>query len=151
MGRNLVDQPSKNEIEIACSFAHGSQWDFGKIPNGDSNNLWARRAKFFLHIFTILQRHAGQGAENEIEIALVSCTGSGSRAVQAGCRPKPKRHRGGDLALPLSGPRGCPWWNGCRCCDCISPNKHAASGEGFAPNNAACDGSLSRHITSVGA
>ena len=124
MGQNLVDQPSKNEIEIACSFAHGSQWDFGKIPNGDSNNLWARRARFFLHIFTkfckdtpakekILQRHAGQGAENEIEIdgvscngpgarenffdpiqagqsaeneieiALVSCTGSGSRAVQA--------------------------------------------------------------------
>ena len=96
MGRNLVDQPSKNEIEIACSFAHGSQWDFGKIPNGDSNNLWARRAKFFftyfLHIFYngpgarekfFDPIQAGQSAENEIEIALVSCTGSGSRAVQA--------------------------------------------------------------------
>ena len=98
MGRNLVDQPSKNEIEIACSFAHGSQWDFGKIPNGDSNNLWARRARFFFYIFlqnvqdqkqnkshkqmarnspSLMHRvwQPSSSSENEIEIVLVLHTG----------------------------------------------------------------------------
>ena len=82
MGQNLVDKPSKNEIEIVLVSHMGHNGTSGKSqmeieivcgPEGPGS--------FFKYIFVCWSTSCEN--ENEIEIVLVSCTGSDSRAVQA--------------------------------------------------------------------